>query len=376
MSVFPCPHEMTDSELAAAVAGASVSAVIDAELNIRPLAEAAPADGPALPLQSSGTTGLPKIVRRDAMSLDAVSANMVNAIGLTSSDRTLSCVPLCHSYGLEHGLLAPLFAGACVHLMQGFDLAAVRRELHDSGITAFPGVPSIYEMLCNHWDAGLSLPALRLAYSAGGPLPASVYERMRDVCGVHVGQLYGATEIGSVTLARPEDPHFDPASVGRAFDGVELRADDAGQLRVRAKSMMSGYVGIERSPLDTEGFFLTGDLARIDGNGNLFVTGRLKFLIDVGGLKVNPMEVEQAMAEHPAVAACVVVPVRMTETIARLKAIVTPADPDRPPDPDDLRRFARQRLSSHKVPRLFELRASLPRSATGKVLRHLLLESA
>jgi acyl-CoA synthetase (AMP-forming)/AMP-acid ligase II len=380
MSVFPCPHEMTDFEIAAAVASTSVAAVIDADLNIRPLGAAPVESGRALLLQSSGTTGLPKIVRRDAASLDAVSANMVSAIGIAADDRVLSCVPLCHSYGLEHGLLAPIFAGASVHLAQGFDLATVRRELNDRAITAFPAVPSIYEMLGNLAGDGGRLPSLRVAYSAGAPLPASVFERVRDAYGIRVGQLYGATEIGSVTFSHPARDPFEPDSVGRAFGGVELRTDDNGQLLVRATSMMSGYVGIDArdgcSPLDAGGFFPTGDLVRIDASGNLFITGRLKLLIDVGGLKVNPLEVELAMGEHPSVAACVVVPMRLSETVARLKAIVTPADPGRPPQADDLRRFARQRLSAHKVPRVFEVRESLPRSATGKVLRHLLRESA
>lgn len=329
--------------------------------------------GAAVLLQSSGTTGLPKIVRRDAASIDAVAAQMVEALGLIESDGVLSCVPLCHSYGLEHGLLAPMWAGATVHLADGFDLDLVRRELSNSAITVFPAVPSIYEMLSTLHDGGF--PTLRLAYSAGGPLPASVSQRMREQCGVTIGQLYGATEIGSVTFAHPADANFDRASVGRPMRRVELRIDDDGQLLVRAASMMSGYVDAE-SPLTSDGFLPTGDLARIDHHGNLHITGRLKLLIDVGGLKVNPLEVEQALAEHPDVATCVVVPMRLSETVSRLKAIVIPAHEHSPPRLESLRDFARRRLSSHKIPRVFEVRDSLPCSPTGKVLRHKLVESA
>ena len=163
------------------------------------------------------------------------------------------------------------------------------------------------------------------------------------------------------------------------MSGVQTRIDDDHQLFVRAPSMMSGYVGgadDDDSPLTADGFFPTGDLATIDERGNLTITGRIKFLIDVGGLKVNPMEVEQAIAEHPAVAACVVVPLRLSETVFRLKAIVTPLNPASPPTDDELRVFAKERLSPHKIPRAFEIRATLPRSATGKILRHLLVESA
>ena len=188
-------------------------------------------------------------------------------------------------------------------------------------------------------------------------------------------QLYGATEIGSVTFTLPSDEGFDRATVGRPMGGVEFRTDGEGQLLARSPSMMTEYVG-DKSPLTAEGFFPTGDLGRLDARGNLVIEGRLKFLIDVGGLKVNPAEVERAIGEHPAIAACVVVPMRLSETVWRLKAIITPTDLKRPPAADELRRFARERLTSYKIPRVFELRDSLPRTATGKILRHLLVESA
>ena len=375
MTVFPISHEITAVEFQAAAEKSSASAVVAADLSIGKLHGTSRTDGPALLLQSSGTTGLPKIVRRDGRSLDAVSANMVGAIGIDTRDHVLACVPLCHSYGLEHGLLAPIFAGASVHLTQGFDLATVRRELKDSGLTIFPAVPSMYEMLGNLSDRDGKFPGLRLAYSAGGPLPTSVFQKMFDPFGFSIGQLYGATEVGSITFAHPTDAYFDPASVGRVMPGVELRIDADDQLLVRATSMMSSYVG-DDSPFTPDGFFPTGDLARLDDHGNLFITGRRKFLIDVGGLKVNPAEVEQAIAQHPAVAACVVVPMRLSETVFRLKAIVTPVDPTHPPGGDALRAFARACLTAYKVPRVFEVRQTLPRSPTGKILRHLLVESA
>ena len=133
--------------------------------------------GPSLLLLSSGTTGRPKIVRRDGPSLDAVSENMVNAIGFTSQDRVLAAVPLCHSYGMEHGLLCPLWAGSCTHLYDRFDLPAAMNDLAgnaDTGVTIFPGVPFMFESLCGAGQSRLRFPVLRRAYSAGGPLPRAV----------------------------------------------------------------------------------------------------------------------------------------------------------------------------------------------------------
>jgi acyl-CoA synthetase (AMP-forming)/AMP-acid ligase II len=376
LTVFPISPDMTDREISRAGEKASATAVIQEDLTLQPLTPSQPADmtGPALLLQSSGTTGLPKIVRRDAASLDAVAASMTAALGIESSDQVLACVPLCHSYGLEHGLLAPIFAGASVHLAGDFDPTTFHREFAETRVTVLPAVPSVYEILANQ-TAAAAAHSLRLAYSAGAPLPTTVYERMRERFGVKIGQLYGATEIGSVTFAHPASANFQPSSVGRAMDGVELQFDVEGQLLVRAKSLMSGYVD-DASPLTPDGFFPTGDLGHLDAAGNLFITGRLKLLIDVGGLKVNPLEVEQAICEHPDVAACIVVPIRQSETVSRLKAIVTASDPLHPPVMSELRSFVRERLTSHKIPRVFELRESMPRSATGKILRHLLLENA
>jgi acyl-coenzyme A synthetase/AMP-(fatty) acid ligase len=243
----------------------------------------------------------------------------------------------------------------------------------------------MFEMLAG--DAG-AVPAgpifLRRAYSAGGPLPRSLFDAMGRKFAFPVAQLYGATEIGSVTFNDPAIVPFDPAAVGRAMAGVSIRIlgpdhpivdrplgmNSEGHVAVRAPSMLSGYIDGDSPPL-LHGYFLTGDLGRLDSSGALTVTGRIKLLIDVAGRKVNPLVVERVMCEHPGVAECVVVPLRVSQTLCRLKAIFTPS-PGASPHIDDLRRFARERLSAYKVPRVFEMRDSLPRSPAGKILRHVL----
>jgi len=410
MRVFPVSPSLTPAELAAAVTESSARlAVVTPEaqaalrglrVGIIPVDEvsalfadhaagsADPTSGGLDPgmasaggllLQSSGTTGLPKIVFRNARSLDAVAEAMATAIGFAADDRVLACVPLCHSYGVEHGLLAPLWAGSQVRLCQGFDLPTVMAEL-DAGATLFPGVPFIYETLARQ-AAGRRYPRLRAAYSAGGPLPDAVRDACRDALGLVVTQLYGATEIGSVTYSNPAVDGFDRGSVGRGMRGVDIRilpldATTArspvaigveGQVAVRAASMFDGYLDGSTGPM-LDGYFLTGDLGRLDAAGNLTLTGRLKLLIDVAGLKVNPLEVEAVLGDHPAVSACLVVPLPVTQTVSRLKAIVVPR-PGAAVTGEDLRQFLRGRLASYKVPRVVELRDDLPRSAAGKVLR-------
>jgi long-chain acyl-CoA synthetase len=400
-SVFPVSSEMVDVELQTLARESSAAAIVGTDRACAALKDLvshtiapdqvlsadqpeifAPADTPVdLLLCSSGTTARPKIVLRDAPSLDAVSQDMCEALGVRPDDRFLSIVPLCHSYGLEHGLLAPVWAGATVHLSPGLDLAVVMPQLASGGITLFPSVPSAYDMICQVAHAQ-PMPHLRKAYAAGAPLPRSVADAFFEKFGVRIGQLYGATEIGSITFSDPASPHFDPQSVGVPYPRVELRIvnpdtrqplppGSEGELLVRAPSMLRGYLH-QSTPSTIDGFFPTGDLARRDQHNNLTITGRLKLLIEIGGLKVNVLEDEDLLARHPAVGEAAVVAVRVSETVSRLKAVITPRDPENPPVPDDVRRFLRQRLTPYKVPRVIEVRESLPRSPAGKILRRLL----
>jgi acyl-CoA synthetase (AMP-forming)/AMP-acid ligase II len=352
-TVFPISPELTPCERSALAQRASAIE---------------PASSASMLLASSGTTGVPKIVRRDARSLDAVSRNMAEAIGFTCDDRVLAAVPLTHSYGVEHGLLSPLWAGSTVHLVDGMDWPIITRAARD--ITIFPAVPSMIEMMASMHDEQFAMPKLRLVYSAGGPLPNGVRDRFSARFGLRVGQVYGMTEIGSVTFNDPTREPFDPASVGRAMNDVSIRITDEGEIIVRAPSMLSEYIGERDMPL-INGHFRAGDLGRIDEHGRLAITGRTRLLIDAGGLKINPLEVEGVIVQHPAVAECVVVPVKQSETVERICAVIVARDERSPPSIESIRSFAKERLAAYKVPRLVLYRDRLPKSATGKVLRHL-----
>src|SRR6185369_168249 len=222
----------------------------------------------------------------------------------------------------------------------------------------------------------------RIAYSAGAPLPQGVYDGFLRRFGVRVGQLYGMSEIGSITFNHPVGNQFDPRSVGQPMRDVSIRILDVGpdrrelpigedgEVAIRAPSMLREYVG-EKAPL-VDGHFRTGDLGRLDATGNLTLTGRVRLLIDTGGLKVNPIEVESVLASHPQVLECVVVPVKQSQTVQRLCALIVPRNASSPPSSDSIRTFAKEKLAAYKVPRLIEFRPTLPRTATGKIIRHLL----
>jgi len=244
-----------------------------------------------------------------------------------------------------------------------------------------PGVPFMFEALAHAAPEGGARTALRRAYSAGGPLPRGVADAFEKAYGVRAGQIYGATEFGSVTYNDPEIEPYDPTCVGRPLPGVRLRIldvddpdparplapDEEGHVAVAAPSMLACYLG-QADPPTQDGFMLSGDLGRLDAHGRLHLTGRVKLLVDVGGLKVNLMEVESVLARHPSVEKVVVVPMPVTETSCRLKAVVQMRR-EAPADVESLRRFAREHLIQYKVPRVFELCDALPCSPTGKVLR-------
>lgn len=347
-------------------------------------------DKPGLYLPSSGTTGLPKIAVRSRKSLDAVAANVALAAGLTPDDSVLAGVPMSHSYGMENGLLGPIWAGSCIHIVEHgaagpgakLDVGELVDELGMGGITVLPGVPFMIDMLAQ-LARGEGRPSkLRLAYTAGSPLPDSVAAGFESRFGLEVGQLYGATEVGSVTFAHA-GACVNPKSVGRPLPGVDIVILDTespsiasplamgseGQVAIKAESMLSHYLGGDRSdPAFIGDYFLMGDLGRIESDGALTITGRLKLLIDVGGFKVNPLEVEQTMAQHPSIGEVVVVPVPISETVSRLRAVVTSSGRGDVPI-EEVRAFVRARLAPHKVPRIIDVVRTLPKSPTGKILR-------
>ena len=343
-------------------------------------------------LHSTGTTGRPHIVCRTGPSLDIMAANLAQAMSLQADDHVLAMPPMFHSYGMEHSLITPLYVGTRVSLMPGFDVAATQAAIDEGTITTLPGLPTVFEALAQRAQRTPGFDALRHVYSAGAPLPLSVRNACRQRLGLRIGQVYGMTELGSLTYNDAAAADFDDASVGRPLRDVVFRfamPDDdegtaaptstpassttrEGHLLVQAPTMLTSYLD-DPMPTLIAGAFPTGDLASIDKNQRLYITGRLKLLIDIGGLKVNPLEVEAVLRNHPAVRDCVVLPIRITDTANRLAAVVVRHEDDHDVTTDALRQFVRASLAPHKTPRRIIFRDDLPTAATGKVLRNQLL---
>jgi len=395
--LLPLPAALTDAELFSLVCRSDARAVITCgdraarDPRLRrldwTLAESVERDGSAtddvrgdgsVVLHSSGTTGEAKLAWRDGAALDADGANVMEAMRLTARDRVLLAVPLGHSYGLDM-LLASLIAGSTLEIAPVFDPATVASRLA-GGATVFPGVPFMFDALARFApDAPPSQGRPRLAFSAGGVLPSRVRADFEKTWAMRIGDLYGASELGSVTFNDPDSPTYRAGCVGVPMRGVSLRVVDPadpshavplgcdGHVLVKAPSMFASYLDGE-APLH-DGHLLTGDLGRVDDQGRLHITGRIKLLIDTGGVKVNPLEVESALAAHPGVAECVVGPLPLSDTVTRVRATFVARDGACPPSAEELRAFLKRTLSPVKVPRVFECVDSLPKSPVGKVLR-------
>ncbi len=332
----------------------------------------------SLLLRSSGTTGRPGVALRSARALDRVAATLVETIGLRADDRVLATLPMQHAYGIEHGVFAPMLAGATVVFKLGFDLRGGAAALLE-GTTVFPAVPVTLEAANRVGRHGTSL---RLAYTAGAPLPDSVRTAFEAAWGVPVADLYGMTEVGTITWGFAHDRRavagvsigvIDPEA---SDEDAAIRSTGAGEIVVRSDAMSDGYLGVADAAPDPgrriDGHLRTGDLGEIDEEGRLRITGRAKLQFDVGGLKVNPEEVEAVLRRTGEVREVAVVPVPLSETVTRVMAVVVPEPggaTDEPSLETAMRGIAREHLAPHQRPRIVKFVESLPRSATGKLLR-------
>lgn len=336
---------------------------------------------PGLMLRTSGTTGMPKVVFRDMKSLDNVSENICRALNLTSEDSVLALVPMCHSYGIEHCVLAPLFAGSAIVSVEGIDSFPIHALIRDSEVTVFPGFPFAYERMIEELPDSFS-HSLRMAYSAGSQLPGTVSSRFTQQFGIKLGQLYGSTEVGSVLFNDPNTSGLSARSVGVPLADVRvlildlenpdpacpLLSGTEGQVAVASSTMLSHYVGQDMDDM-IDGYFLTGDLGVMDDSGAVEITGRIKHQIDIAGAKVNPLEVEAAVLEISGIRECVVMPCIVRGTLMRLRAVLVVDECGPRPEVSDIKDHLRSRLSAYKIPRLYEFRSELPRTPLGKILR-------
>jgi fatty-acyl-CoA synthase len=272
---------------------------------------------------TSGTTGAPKGVTytHRASFLHTLRLLQGDVLGITAADSVLTVVPMFHASAWGLPFAVPAVGAKLVLPGRHADGASLARLIAAEGVTIAVGVPTVWLGLVEHLEAtGGELPTLKRILVGGAPLPPALMERIERRLGVSLQTSWGMTELSpSGTMSAPNDPKRSAAVSGRPAVGVDLLLTDAdgralpeqrgieGHLRVRGASVIERYFGDERPATDANGWFNTGDLARIDGDGQLIITGRAKDLIKSGGEWINPAEIEAIVGRLPEVALAAVI---------------------------------------------------------------------
>ena len=340
-------------------------------------------DAPALVLYTSGSTGTPRGVVQTFGNLHANTRSIVAYLGLGPDDRVMAILPFYYCYGRSL-LQTHLFAGGSVFIDGRFMYPRVVAEaLGSEGCTGFAGVPLTFEILRRDLDlAAFPRPRLRYVTQAGGPMrPETIAWARAAFAPARLFVMYGQTEATArLAYLPPERAEEKAGSIGRAIPGVELQvvdeearelpAGEVGHLVARGGNVTPGYL---EAPAETaailhHGWLWTGDLARRDDEGFLYIAGRAKEILKVSGHRVSPIEIENVLASHPAVAEVAVVgapdavkgEVPVAFVVARAGMALVE---------DDLRRFCREQLPIFKVPARVEPIDAIPRNPSGKPLK-------
>jgi acyl-CoA synthetase (AMP-forming)/AMP-acid ligase II len=329
---------------------------------------------------TSGTTGEPRAVALATAALEAGVAQIVSTMGLEPADRNLVTIPLAHSYAFDNVVLTLLRDGMPAILTRDLTPRRLLAVARDGAATVLPTVPFLIDVLGRAQRAGRA-PALRRVISAGAPLPAVARERFARLFGVRPRTFYGATECGGIAFDRDGEGDLPDGTVGTPLDGVRVALldrdeDGVGRVEVHSRSVADGYLPERAADLASandvalvDGAFRTADLGRLDERGRLCLVGRVHEVINVGGRKVYPAEVERVIRDVPGVLDVVVSGVARSAVADALRAVVA-AEPH--VSREDVAAACARRLARYKVPRSIEIVRELPRTGRGKIDRRAL----
>jgi acyl-CoA synthetase (AMP-forming)/AMP-acid ligase II len=356
-----------------------------------------PGDAPDVPidpnrdiaaiLYSGGTTGLPKGVMLSHRNLVATLALAEQPMDIRTDYVVIAALPFFHIYGLHVILNMALQVGATVIGMQRFDVDQFLDLIERHRVSRAYIVPAMAVALAEADITGRDLTSLRHVLSAAAPLGTTLTEAVEQQLGCSVTEGFGMTELSGIThLVPPFGRSTKPGSIGPPIPGVECRLVDPdtgrdvapgerGELRIRSPKVMQGYLNNPQATEDTidpEGWLRTGDIAVMDEEGWFQIVGRIKEIIKSKGFQVFPAELEMILNDHPAVADCAVIGVADQRAGEVPKAYIVPAGDEF--DPEAILRYVAERVAPYKRIRVVETLAQIPRSASGRVLRRLLVD--
>ena len=346
-----------------------------------------PAEEVALILYTSGTTSRPKMVPLTHSNLLASAGNIAAGLRLTRKDLCLNVMPLFHIHGLVGALLSSVVAGGSVVCTPGFNAEEFLQWLEVFRPTWYTAVPTLHQAIvgCTQAAPRRIVHSLRFIRSCSAPLPAKLSTALEETFGVPIIEAYGMTEAAHQVASNPLPPsERKMGSVGRAAGpdiaiadgaGVLLPIGHIGEVMIRGKSVMSGYDGDRAT--NTASFigewFRTGDQGYLDSDGYLFLTGRLKEVVNRGGEKISLAEIDAVLLEHPQVFQAAAFPVPHSTLGEDLAAAIVVVDRGLVTEPM-IREYLFERLAAFKLPTQIYFVDNLPKSSTGKIQRTKLAE--
>ena len=339
-------------------------------------------DDTAVILYTSGTTGRPKGAELSHFNMffnAYIGAEKVLRTG--PEEIGLAVLPLFHSFGQTCVMNALLYAGGTISLLPRFEPQKALEVLARDKISYFAGVPTMYFYLLNFPGASdYDLSALKRCVSGGSAMPVEVMHAFNKKHNVMILEGYGLSETSPVASFNQLDHEPKPGSIGIPIWGVEMRCVDGegrevpngelGEITIRGHNVMKGYY--KRPDATAEsirgGWFYTGDVAYKDDDGFFFIKDRVKDMIIRGGFNVYPREIEEVLYAHPAVAEAAVIGVPDTALGEEIKAVVA-MKPGQSAAEQEIIDYCKERLAAYKYPRSVEIRDTLPKTATGKILK-------
>jgi oxalate---CoA ligase len=340
-------------------------------------------DDVALLLCTSGTTSRPKLVALTHEQLCRSAENIIRALQISPDDRCLNIMPLFHIHGIVAAVLSSLHAGASVVCSPGFKGRHFFPWIQEFQPTWYTAVPTMHAAIvarAEHYKDILNRHSLRFIRSCSAALPGPVLRDLERWFGIPVLEAYGMTEAAHQIASNPLPPAIRKSgSVGlptgveiAVFDeqGRPLGSDCEGEIVIRGRSVISSYVDDQSASEQSffSGWFRTGDVGSIDRDGYVFIKGRIKEIINRGGMKISPYEIEEVLLEHPNVAEAVAFAIpetRLGEQVAAAIVLKRPSGDAA----TELREFTLRELSDFKVPRRLVFLDEIPKGPTGKLQR-------
>lgn len=336
-------------------------------------------------LYTSGTTGKQKAAMLTHKNLVFNSEQCYIGLHSRPDDIYMCVLPMFHVFAFTACVLMPLWSGATVTILESFQPKEVIDVLLNGDISIFMGVPAMYVVLLEAGKKNISFPKLRMAVSGGAALPVEIYRQARDIMKLPIIEGYGLTEASPAVSFNPPDGIQKEGSIGLPLpyqeckivdeQDQELPAGEVGELAVRGENVMMGYYN---QPEASEaallnGWLHTGDLAKKDEDGYLYIVDRKKDMIIVAGLNVYPREVEEVIYQFPKVKEAAVIGVDDKLRGEFVKAYIVLKEGEAC-NSKELFHFLREKLAAYKLPRHIEFIGSLPKNASGKIMKRLLKE--